>query len=148
MDWKRTLVRALNSADAAVDDFAYRPAVVRMTLPLPRWWRCELAQLSIWLDERWHLGLWDTGDGLTVAPRGMCDICHRRPANLEVGGSWEDLGVEDDGSYMQAHPLQVCSWCQLGPAAQIENDDQLAAAIADARKRSISWRWRWHPGPE
>jgi hypothetical protein len=147
MDWKRAVVHGLNSACEAVDEVAYRPAVVRLTLPLPRWWRCELAQLSMWLDERWHLGWWDTSDGRTVAPGGLCDICHRRPANLEVGGSSEDLGVEDDGRYMESHPLRVCFWCQL-PSGHIENDEQLAAAIADARTRSISWRWRWHPQPE
>ncbi len=146
MDWKRAVVRGLNFGCELVDEIAYRPAVVRLTLPLPRWWRCELAQLSMRLDERWKVGYWDSEDGLTLAPSGQCDVCQRRPASLQVGGSWKDLGVEHDGSYMEAHPLHVCFWCK--PARPIESDEELAAAIADARAKSISWRWRWRPGPD
>jgi hypothetical protein len=147
MGLKQAVVSGLDRACQLVDEVAYRPAVVRLTMPLPRWWRCELAQLSMWLDVRWGLGVWESADGLTVAPHGLCDVCGRRPANIQIGGSWEDLGVEDRSSYMKTHPLRVCYWCRL-PAGPIEDDDQLAAAIADARARSISWRWRWEPGPD
>lgn len=147
MNWRRAVVSGLNSACELVDEVAYRPAVVWLTLRLPRWWRCELARLSMRLDERWKVGWWETGGARTVAPGGECDICHRRPAIHEVGGSMEDLGVEPDGSYMEAHPLQTCGWCKL-PYGEIESDEQIVAAIADARARSISARrWRWHPGP-
>jgi hypothetical protein len=30
-----------------IDEVAYRPAVVKVTMPLPRWWRCDLARLSM-----------------------------------------------------------------------------------------------------
>jgi hypothetical protein len=148
MNWKRAVVTGLNRCCELVDEIAYRPAVIRLTLPLPRWWRCEFSHLSMRLDARWNLGLWDTGRERTLAPGGECDICHRRPAMHEVGGSMEDLGVEADGSYMEAHPLQTCGWCKL-PYGEIGNDQQFAAGISDARARSISLRrWRWHPGSE
>jgi hypothetical protein len=145
VNWKSAVVSGLNRSCELVDDVAYRPAVIRLTLPLPRWWRCELARLSMRLDERWHVGFWPTGDERTLAPGGECDICHRRPAMYEVGGSSEDPGLEPDGSYMGTHQLQTCAWCKL-PDGEIDSDEQLASAIADARARSISLRrWRWPP---
>jgi hypothetical protein len=65
--WKLRLVRALNTACRAVDDVAYRPAVVRLTMPLPRWWNCELAHLSMRLDDHWGTGYWK-GDIAPAAP--------------------------------------------------------------------------------
>lgn len=146
MNWKRAVVSGLNRSCELVDEVAYRPVVIRLTLPIPRWWRCDLAHLSMRLDARWNVGLWETGAERTLALGGECDICRRRPAVHEVGGSADDLGIEPDGSYMEAHPLQTCAWCKL-PNGEIESGEQLAAAMADARARSISFR-RWHPGPE
>jgi hypothetical protein len=141
MDWKRGVVSGLDTACQLVDEVAYRPAVVRLTLPLPRWWRCELAKLSAWLDRRWGLEYWGSErEPRTLAPAGLCDVCHRRPASLEAGGSWADLEVEDEGDYMESHPLRLCFWCKL-PASPIENDAQLEAAVALTRSESISWRW-------
>jgi len=143
MAWKRMVVVGLNQMCVLVDDVVYRPAIVRLTLRLPRWWRCELGQLSVWLDERWGIGYWQTDDQRTLAPGDLCDVCGRRPAHLEVGGLWED--VEPEGDFMESHPLRLCFWCQLD--APIESEEQLSTAIADARACSIAWRWRWHPMP-
>ena len=49
MVWKRAIVSSLNNACLLVDEVAYRPAVVWLTRPLPRWWQCELGRLAVWL---------------------------------------------------------------------------------------------------
>jgi len=143
MNWKLGVVSGLNQACLLVDEVAYRPAIVRLTLPLPRWWRCELAKLSVWLDRRWGLEYWGGDSDLrTMAPGQLCDVCHRRPTSLEAGEVAVDLGDEETGDYMESHPLKMCFWCKL-PESPIESDKQLAAAIAASRAESISWRWRW-----
>jgi hypothetical protein len=138
MRLKRSLVSALDSACGVVDGVAYRPAVVRATMFLPRWWRCKLARLSVRLDERWDTGYW--GKDQAGAPAGVCDASNRRAAWLVISGrDWME-DIPPDGSYMEEHPVHVCGWCQL-PKGPIENDQQLADALARARERSISWRW-------
>jgi len=145
MHWRYRLVRALNSACTVVDDVAYRPAVVRLTLRLPRWWHCELADLSMRLDDRWETGYW-SGELAPAAPEGVCDVCHRRAAWLVVGGPDEDDPDAEypDDHYLFEHPLHICSWCHvdLGP---IRSAADLERAVARARSRSIAWRWRWRP---
>jgi len=142
MRFKKSLVSALDRACGVVDEVAYRPAVVKATLWLPRWWHCDLARLSVWLDKRWDTGYW-TGEEAAAAPDGVCEACQRRAAWLVIGGrDWMD-DIPPDGSYMEAHPVRVCSWCQLHPGAPIESAEQLADAVARARDRSVSWRWAW-----
>jgi hypothetical protein len=131
----RTLVVVvLERACAAVDAVAYRPAIIKLTLRLPRWWQCGLARLSVRLDDRWGVGYWTTG-----RPTRVCDVCERRAAWLVVGGrDWlEDL--EPDHSFMEEHPVHLCGYCQLR-GFPIENAEQLAASVAQARERSIAWR--------
>ena len=148
VSWKRRVVGALNSACTAVDAVAYRPAVVRLTLALPRWWSCQLAHLSMRLDDRWGTGYWSS-DPAPAAPEGLCDACKRRAAWLVVGGRDEDDDAEDDGAawFLAEHPVHLCGWCQLdswdgdGP---IETIAALDRALARARQKSIAWSWRWH----
>ena len=85
MSIKRAIVRGLNDACWAVDEIAYRPVVVRLTLWLPRWWRCDLARLSMYLDDRWGLDWWRSDDA-PPAPSGVCAACKRRAAWLVLGG--------------------------------------------------------------
>jgi hypothetical protein len=129
-----------------VDDVAYRPAVVKLTRWLPRWWSCQFAHLSMMLDERWGTGYWKS-DQAPPIPIGLCDACGRRAAWLVIGGSYDEepeiweKGEEPD--YLDLHPIHVCAWCRpvFDPSRR---DDKAAvdAALADARTRSIAWRWR------
>jgi choline dehydrogenase-like flavoprotein len=114
--------------------------VVQLTLPLPRWWRCELAQLSDWLEKRWETGYWQSG-GL---PAGLCAACNRRAAWIVVGGrDWfEDL--EPDGTFLESHPVHLCGSCRLGDRP-VGNPTELQAALAEARTESVAWRWSWRP---
>ncbi len=141
MNWRKAIVRSLNAACTAVDDIAYRPAVVRLALPLPRWWRCDLARLSMWLDDRWEVGWWNSSDA-PAAPQGVYAACGRRAAWLEIGGRCAD--EEPDGSYLEDHPVALCAWCK--PDGPFDDAEQVAAALAEARARSISWSWKWRPG--
>jgi hypothetical protein len=141
MDWKRSIVRGLDVACRAIDKLAYRPAVVRATMRVPRWWNCELARLSVLLDDRWHTGNW--GDW---RPGSVCDVCGRRAAWLTLGGPEEDGLDSDDNAPGPALPLDdealsLCYWCHL--PMPITTDAELAAAIDAARSRSIAWAWRW-----
>ena len=56
-------------ADQALDEVLYRPAVVKPFQWLPRWWLCDLAKLSMRLDDRWAVGYWDD---VGIAPGGPC----------------------------------------------------------------------------
>jgi hypothetical protein len=140
MDAKRSTLAALELACNLVDRVAYRPVVIRLTQPLPRWWRCDLSRLSVWLDARWRVGYWDDR-----GPSGLCDICSRRTAWLRVGGSWEDMGVPNDADdFMLSHPLDLCFACSHAmPYGPIVSDEQLQSTLASTRARSVSWSWRW-----
>jgi hypothetical protein len=136
MSVRRSLVGALDRACGVVDTFAYAPAVVKLTSRLPRWWCCELARLSVCLDNRWSSGYWEDGG----APEGLCDACGRRAAWLVVGGrDWME-DIEPDDSFMESHPVHLCGYCNL-PPGPIETPAQLAAALACARDHSIAWSW-------
>jgi hypothetical protein len=140
MNIKRVVVATLDSACQAVDALAYRPAVVKLTLSLRRWWKCDLARLSIWLDDRWALGYWKYG-----APDSLCDSCRRRAAWLVLGGyneEWDDEPPEPD-DFLRNHPVHLCGWCKLSDEIEIDNEASLDAALADARGRGIAWQWRW-----
>jgi hypothetical protein len=110
---------------------------------LPRWWNCELARLSIWLNDRWGTHHW-VG---SWAPGGPCDACHRRPSWLVIGGSWiDEPEIWDEGEepeYLDVHPVEVCFWCKpdLGSA---DRDDRAGVELAlrEAGRQSVAWRWR------
>jgi hypothetical protein len=116
-------------------------------MPLPRWWSCQLAHLSIWLDERWGTDYWE-GDSAPAVPQGLCEACHRRAAMFDVGGYWwdddypRDEGEEPD--FLATRTVHLCGWCQLEPMVP-QDEAELEAALAHARQRSIAWRWRWVP---
>jgi len=138
------IVKGLDSACGLVDAVVYRPAVVRLTVRIPRWWRCELARSSEHLDDRWGTGYW----GEFAAPNGLFDVCQRRAAWLTVGGTDgdEDDDPPDPDHYLAEHPLHTCSWCHVPPSAfPIESAADLAEAITLARARSLGWHWRWRP---
>jgi hypothetical protein len=109
---KLLLVRALATLDEAVDDVLYRPAVVKAFSWLSRWWMCDLAKVSMWLDDRWDTGWWETA----IEPDGPCQACGRRAA------------------------IFLCGWCTLGSPVTDEADVQ--RGLERARARSVSWRWR------
>jgi hypothetical protein len=130
MDWKggkSIVVAALAKADEAVDEVAYRPAVVRAFAWMPRWWLCDLARASRWLERRWGTTWWKDD---RIAPGGPCEACHRRSITRVFDGP--------DG-----REIGVCGWCHIeGP---IRTDDDLRRELTAAANASISWRWRWRP---
>jgi hypothetical protein len=132
---KRVVVRALAKIDEALDLVLYRPAVVRAFLWLPRWWLCDLARLSIRLDERWHVGWWDE---VGIYPGQPCEACGRR-ASIHVHGGLEP-DDEATGAFIESRRILLCGWCRLdGP---ILDDDDIQRELARARERSVAWRWR------
>ena len=141
MEVKRAIIAGLERACHAVDYVAYRPVVVKATLPLPRWWRCDLSRLAVWLDDRWQAGYW--GDR---GPGPLCGACGRRTAWLTVGGYDPALDPEppDEDDFMGHHPVDLCYWCRLDhDAGPITTDGELHAALERARTRSVSWSWRY-----
>jgi hypothetical protein len=134
----RALVRALAVTDAAIDEVLYRPAVVKAFVRLPRWWNCDLARLSMRLDDRWGTGYWDEAG---IAPGGPCDACGRRAAIHMLGGPPDDP-QEDDAPrwYLEDHPVHLCGWCRI--EGRIDDAAALEAALTAARPKSVSWRWR------
>jgi hypothetical protein len=79
---KRLTVRVLNRLCELVDEVAYRPAVVKLTLRLPRWWRCDLARLATRLDERWPTGRCSDG----AAPAVFAELVVAAPLGLRSSG--------------------------------------------------------------
>jgi hypothetical protein len=130
---KRATVKSLNLLCGGVDAVAYRPAVVKATLRLPRWWNCNLARLSVRLDERWETGCWGCW-----YPGGLCEACGRRAAWLVVSDS---PFCDDEERWEPRHrAVEVCGWCRL--EGQIVSDAELDAALEAAKARSVSYRWR------
>jgi hypothetical protein len=147
---KLTIIRTLYGACRLIDEVAYRPAVVKLTRCLPWFWCCQLAHLSIKLDERWQMGYWDASDA-PPKPDRLCDACQRRAAWLEAGGHYDGIDGDGDDSkrdYMKSHPVNLCGWCHLDVDfdAPPQNAEELKLLLEDAASRSIEWRWRWHPG--
>lgn len=124
-DVKRLLVATLAKTDLAIDEVLYRPAVVKAFSWFPRWWLCDLAKLSVWLDDRWSTGYWsDSG-----VPGPPCAACGRRASWLEIEGVGSDHG-----------PIPLCGWCHVrGP---IQRKQDLERELRAARESSVSWRWR------
>ena len=134
---KRALVGTMAKVDEALDWALYRPAVVKAFGWLPRWWLCDLAKLSVALDARWGLGYWD---GVGVVPGGVCDVCGRRAAIHVYGGREDDEPAAGDGFFLVERPVHTCGWCHL--RGRINGPEDLASALSDARRESVSWRWR------
>ncbi len=133
-------IRALNQMCIWVDEVAYRPAVVKLAEPLPRWWNCQLAHASVKLDDRWGTGHWESW-----GPGGPCDICGRRAAWLTIGGPIEpDEEHGPDATHLERHPIEVCLWCRLDSPWTVESRADLDRAVAEARAQTVCWRWR-HP---
>lgn len=128
------LVRGLNRACLWIDEVAYRPAVVKLASPLPRWWNCHLARLSMKLDDRWGTGYWDSGEAGPV-PGGRCDACGRRAAWLVIGGD------EEGEDYLACHPVETCGWCRLEFDSPPRNRAELERVLELAGEKSVSWRW-------
>ena len=137
---RRTVVRSLEAADRAVDWFAYRPAIVRLFMFLPRWWNCELARLSIHLDERWKTEYWTEDYGW---PGPLCEACGRRTAWAYVGGLEDD--DEPLGFYLDNRRIDLCLWCDIGPTDVLNSEADVQAALSAARNESVSWRWNIPP---
>src|SRR5438034_5739178 len=96
---KRGLVVLLSKLDEGLDEVLYRPAVVRAFRWLPRWWMCDLAKASMWLDDRWQTRWWDDA----IAPGEPCVACGRRASIHVIDGL--------DGS-----EVGLCGWCHVqGP---------------------------------
>lgn len=138
---KLTVIRGLNSMCVAIDAIAYRPAVVKATLWLPRWWSCQLADVSMRLDDRWGLGYWDS-DEAPAASEGLCDACARRAAWLVVGGLEPEEEPGREGSYLDLHQVHLCGWCKPRFDGPPESHDDLERVLEDARDRSIGWHWK------
>jgi len=132
---KRALVRAIAMADGALDEVLYRPAVVKAFAWLPRWWGCELARLSMALDDRWQTSYWRAAG---IEPSGACEACGRRAAIHVIGGGG-CAGV------LAHREVYLCGWCQV--RGKIADEEDLAEVLADARRDSVSWRWRWRVRP-
>src|SRR5437870_10877449 len=105
---RRALVALLAKADEGLDEVLYRPAVVKAFSWLPRWWLCDLAKASMWLDDRWRTGWWDDAGS---APGGPCEACGRRAAIAVYGGPDPDEEPFED--YLEARPVFTCGWCHL-----------------------------------
>ncbi len=133
------VVLAMAKVDEALDEVLYRPAVVKAFTWLPRWWLCDLARLSMVLDDRWNLGYWERAG---IAPGRPCEACRRR-ASIHIVGGTADEFPEDVGSFLDDRPVYLCGWCHL--EGEINVPAQLEAALADAGRRSVSWRWHWAP---
>lgn len=136
------LIRALNTACCGVDDVAYRPFVVKLTEGLPRWWRCDLAKLSMRLDEHWGTGYWESEKAPAV-PGGLCEACRRRAAWTQVGGTYPGLEDEPPTTYLDSRPVYLCGWCSLDTSSEPRDEHDLEPILKAAGKRSVSWRWRW-----
>ena len=72
--FRRMVVDALVTADAALHQLVYRPSVVKLFSWLQFWWLCDLAQASMALDNCWKRGYWAAA---SPAPRGVCQACDR-----------------------------------------------------------------------
>ena len=125
------------AVDEALDEVLYRPAVVKAFAWLPRWWCCDLAKLSMVLDDRWNVGYWERAG---IAPGRSCDACARR-ASIHVVGGRDDEFPDGVGSWLDDRPVYLCGWCQL--RGEIDSQSDLEAALGEAREDSVSWRWRW-----
>lgn len=134
---KQAVVRVLAKIDEAFDEVLYRPAVVKLFQWVPRWWLCDLAKFSMALDDHWNVGYWDR---VGIVPGEPCEACGRR-ASIHVVGGWNDDERGGGEGFLDDRPVYLCGWCQL--RGDINSQEELEAALADARTYSVAWRWRW-----
>ena len=120
--------------DDWLDAIMYRPVIVRAFMWLPRWWLCDLAKLSIALDERWGVGHWNDDKAWPGRP---CEACGRRASIHTYGG--RDRDETPTGEFLDTRTVQVCGWCR--PDGPMMNEDDVQQQLAKARRRSIAWRW-------
>jgi hypothetical protein len=125
---RRGIVAAMNMACVIIDSVVYRPAVVKATLFLPRWWNCEFSKASERLDVRWNTGFWSNDDS-PAYPGDPCEACGRRASII----------VYEDST---GAPTRLCGWCI--PEFPITPDTR-DAVLLDARDRSIGWFWTPRP---
>jgi hypothetical protein len=144
---KRSVIRALALVDEALDEVLFRPAVVKAFKWVPRWWLCDIAKLSMTLDERWGVGYWDQAD---ITPGRPCEACGRRASIHVIGGRRDDdVDAEDDGeigceTILDDRAVYLCGWCHVeGP---ILNEDDLKRELEAAARDSVAWRWAWRTG--
>ena len=135
---KRAVVRLLAKIDEAVDEVLYRPAVVKVFQWAPRWWLCDLAKLSMALDDHWNVGYWEDAG---IVPGAPCEACGRR-ASIHVVGGWDGEERGEGGAFLDDRPVYLCGWCQI--RGDISSHEHLQAALTEARACSVAWRWRWH----
>jgi hypothetical protein len=141
MRLKVFVIKLLIRLCGSIDAIAYRPAIVKATLWLPRWWCCHFAHVSMRLDDYWKLGYWDSEEA-PPAPDGPCDACKRRAAWLTVGGLEQEEEPSEEATYLERHPVQLCGWCELRFHAPPKNGQELKKILKDAGARSIGWRWQ------
>ncbi len=142
------IVRGLNACCNAVDLVAYRPFAVKAIEWSPVFWRCQLANLSIKLDNKWKTAYWDSE--IPETPLDLCDACQRRASWLCVGGTdkdedleWDFDGDDADYLYFSKHPVNLCSYCELNDeGSPPQNSTELKQLLNEARFRSVSWRWK------
>lgn len=144
---KLMIVRGLNACCTVVDAIVYRPFMVKLTAWSPLWWHCQLARLSIKLDDHWQTGFWDADDA-PACPDKICDACKRRAAWLYVGGMDEDEDLEWDFEgkdvnylYSSKHRINLCSHCHLDGSLS-QNSSELTQQLKEARSQSVAWRWK------
>lgn len=137
---KRVTVRVLAKVDEVVDEVLYRPALVKAFAWLPRWWLCDLAKLSIALDDRWQTGYWDEAG---IVPGRPCEACGRRASIHVYGGRTPD--EEATGDFLKSRPVFTCGWCHL--RGSILDEEDLQRELALARADSVAWRWGWRVRP-
>ena len=138
---KLAIVRILNWLCTVIDGLAYRPAVVKLSERLPRFWMCQAAHASMALDRRWRTGFWPSSDAPAV-PGDPCDACGRRAALFTLGGWGEKAETDIERPYLADHVLQLCGWCRLDEDARPADRAELDRTLATARSRSVAWRWR------
>jgi hypothetical protein len=140
---KRVVIRSMARADDLLDAIVYRPAVVKAFTWLPRWWLCDLAKLSMVLDDHWGVGYWDQA---WKVPGQPCEACGRRASIHVFGGQADDdhsdeADEADEGRFLNDRVVHLCGWCHIeGP---ILTQDDLTRELAAAARDSVAWRWRW-----
>jgi hypothetical protein len=134
---RRALVVVLAKIDELMDLVVYRPAVVRAFLRLPRWWSCELAKLSVRLDDRWQTGYWQGW----LVPGRNCEACHRRASLVVLGGI--EAGDEPSSyPFLDYRPVHLCLWCRLDlNEFPIRDEEHLQQVLTKAGRASTGWTW-------
>lgn len=144
---QKLTVGILWRADDAVDSVFYRPAIVKALRYLPRYWQCDFARLSGYLDRQWQTGFWDVDgeDGVIhhVAVGPPCEACGRRASTLLIGRmkDW-DPTFPNVGDMWDEREVELCDWCGKEFCQEaVRSEDELQSELERVRKRTVSWRW-------